>query len=241
MTPTTGSPARPAATPAAAPAARSFKPTIAVDDQPRPLGRDSEAIKDGVLDHLEHTLAELPRHVDSEWEPFVSLALAVRDRMVERWIRTQDAYYDQDVKRVYYMSLEFLMGRTLGNSLVNMGLLDETAKAVHDLGYRLEDLREAEWDAGLGNGGLGRLAACFLDSLATLGYSSYGYGLRYDYGIFHQRIVGGAQMEVPDAWLRYGNPWEIARPGDLFRVQFYGRVNTYHNELGRLTNEWVDT
>ncbi len=122
------------------------------------------------------------------------------------------------------MSLEFLMGRTLGNSLVNMGLLDECAKALHDLGYNLEDLREAEWDAGLGNGGLGRLAACFLDSMATLGYPSYGYGLRYDYGIFHQRIVNGAQVEVPDAWLRYGNPWEIPRPGDRFRVQFFGRV-----------------
>src|SRR3982751_661517 len=105
MTLTTGTTGRQAAQPAPTP--RNFKPTIATDDQPRPLGRDSEAIKDGVLDHLEHTLAELPRHVDSEWEPFVSLALAVRDRMVERWIRTQDAYYDQDVKRVYYMSLEF--------------------------------------------------------------------------------------------------------------------------------------
>ena len=211
------------------------------DGQPRPLGRDAESIKDGVIEHLQYTLAELPRHVDSEWEPFVSLALAVRDRMVERWIRTQDAYYDQDVKRVYYMSLEFLMGRTLGNSLVNMGLMDATAKAIHELGYKLEDLREAEWDAGLGNGGLGRLAACFLDSLATMGYPSYGYGLRYDYGIFHQRIVNNAQTEVPDAWLRYGNPWEIPRLGDRFRVQFFGRVNTYTDTAGKLVNEWVDT
>ncbi len=222
-------------------AARNYQPTIAIDDQPRPLGSDAESIKEGVLEHLQYTLSELPRHVDSEWEPFVSLALAVRDRMVERWIRTQDSYYDQDVKRVYYMSLEFLMGRTLGNSLVNMGLLDATAQAVHELGYKLEDLREAEWDAGLGNGGLGRLAACFLDSLATMGYPSYGYGLRYDYGIFHQRIVNGAQVETPDAWLRYGNPWEIARPGDRFRVKFFGRVNTFTDSAGRLTNEWVDT
>ncbi len=204
-------------------------------------GMDAEALKRDFLSHLQFTLAELPKHIDSEWEPYVALALSVRDRMIERWIRTQDTYYDQDAKRVYYLSLEFLMGRTLGNSLVNLKLLDPCTKALHDLGYKLEELREAEWDAGLGNGGLGRLAACFLDSLATLGYPSYGYGIRYDYGIFHQRIVGGAQHEVPDAWLRYGNPWEIARPGDLFRVQFGGRVNFYVNDQGQWTNQWVDT
>jgi len=205
------------------------------------LGSDAESLKLGILGHLQYTLAELPKHVDSDWEPYVALALAVRDRMIQRWLRTQDAYYEQDAKRVYYLSLEYLMGRTLGNSLVNMGLLDESATALHELGYRLEDLREAEWDAGLGNGGLGRLAACFLDSMATLGYPSYGYGIRYDYGIFHQRIVNGAQVEVADGWLRYGNPWEIPRVGDRFRVQFSGRVDTYVNARGRLTNAWVDT
>jgi glycogen phosphorylase len=205
------------------------------------LGMDGRSLKEGILRHLEFTLAELPRHVDSRWEPYFALALTVRDRMVQRWVRTQDAYYEQDVKRVYYLSLEYLMGRTLGNSLVNLGLGDEVGHALGELGYRLEDLREAEWDAGLGNGGLGRLAACFLDSLATLGYPSYGYGLRYDYGIFHQRIVDGRQVEVPDGWLRYGNPWEIPRPGDRFRVQFYGRVHTYVNAQGRLTKDWVDT
>jgi starch phosphorylase len=205
------------------------------------LGMDAESLKRGILSHLEYTLAELPQHVDSEWEPYVALALAVRDRMIERWIRTQDTYYRRDVKRVYYLSLEYLMGRTLGNGLINMGLLDECTKALHELGYRLEDVREAEWDAGLGNGGLGRLAACFLDSMATLGYASYGYGLRYDYGIFHQRIVNGAQVEVPDGWLRYGNPWEIPRPGDRFRVQFFGGVRSSMDGQGRLVKEWVDT
>jgi Carbohydrate phosphorylase len=205
------------------------------------LGMDVLSMKEGLLRHLEYTLAELPRHVDSRWEPYFALALAVRDRMVQRWVRTQDTYYEQDVKRIYYLSLEYLMGRTLGNSLVNLGLDDEVGGALGELGYRLEDLREAEWDAGLGNGGLGRLAACFLDSLATLGYPSYGYGLRYDYGIFHQRIINGQQVEVPDGWLRYGNPWEIPRPGDRFRVQFYGRVHTYINAQGRLTKEWLDT
>jgi starch phosphorylase len=205
------------------------------------LGMDAESLKRGILSHLEYTLAELPQHVDSEWEPYVALALAVRDRMIERWIRTQDTYYRRDVKRVYYLSLEYLMGRTLGNGLINMGLLDECTQALHELGYRLEDVRETEWDAGLGNGGLGRLAACFLDSMATLGYASYGYGLRYDYGIFHQRIVNGAQVEVPDGWLRYGNPWEIPRPGDRFRVQFFGGVRSSVDGQGRLVKEWVDT
>jgi glycogen phosphorylase len=205
------------------------------------LGMDASAVRDSVLRHLEYTLAELPRHVDSDWEPYLALALAVRDRLIKRWIRTQDTYYDRDPKRVYYLSLEYLMGRTLGNSLIAMDLRDACARALTELGYRLENLREAEWDAGLGNGGLGRLAACFLDSMATLGYPSHGYGLRYDYGIFHQRIVDGAQVEVPDGWLRYGNPWEIARPGDRFRVKFYGRVHTYANAAGRLSHDWIET
>ncbi len=213
---------------------------------PEPLpppreGMDAESLKADFLRHLEFTLGELPRHVDSEWEPYVSVALAIRDRMMERWIRTQDAYYENDAKRVYYLSLEFLMGRTLGNSLVNLGLLESCQDALSDLSYDFEKLREAEWDAGLGNGGLGRLAACFLDSLATLELPSYGYGLRYDYGIFHQRIVGGAQVETPDGWLRYGNPWEIARNGDQFRIRFGGRVHQYVNDAGRLMTEWVDT
>src|SRR5229473_3430587 len=123
------------------------------------LGMDAESVKRGILAHLEYTLAELPGHVDTEWEPYVALALAVRDRMIERWVHTQDTYYRLDPKRVYYLSLEYLMGRTLGNSLINLGLEEQCAKALQELGYRLEDLREAEWDAGLGNGGLARLDA----------------------------------------------------------------------------------
>jgi starch phosphorylase len=226
-----------AITPAVATATATPRQALADDT----LGMDAAALKDSMLRHLEYTLAELPRHVDSEWEPYLALALAVRDRLIQRWIRTQNAYYEQDPKRVYYLSLEYLMGRTLGNSLIAMGLRDACAQALTDLGYRLEDLREAEWDAGLGNGGLGRLAACVLDSLATLEYPCYGYGLRYDYGIFHQRIVDGAQVEVPDGWLRYGNPWEIARVGDRFRVQFYGRVHASTNEQGRLSHAWIET
>src|SRR6516164_8516450 len=209
--------------------------------QERVYGLDAESIRKEFLTHLAYTLAELPAHVDTEWEPYLSLALTVRDRLIERWVRTHDAYYTHDAKRLYYLSLEFLMGRTLANSLLNLGFLDAAAEAMHELGYALEDLREAEWDTGLGNGGLGRLAACFLDSLATLALPSYGYGLRYEYGMFHQRIVNGYQVETPDAWLRYGHPWEIPRPHDFFRVQFYGRVHQYVNDQGRLTTDWVDT
>ena len=128
----------------------------APDPPPQPReGMDADSLKAGILRHLEFTLGELPRHVDSDWEPYVSVALAVRDRLMERWIRTQDAYYEHDAKRVYYMSLEFLMGRTLGNSLINLGLLEPCQQALADLAYDFERIREAEWDAGLGNGGLG--------------------------------------------------------------------------------------
>ena len=216
-------------------------PVATLPETPPHLDMDPEAITGGMIDHLEFTLAELPGHIDTEWEPYVALALTVRDRLLERWIRTQDAYYAADAKRVYYMSLEFLMGRTLGNSMINLGFLDQCAQAAHELGYKLEDLREAEWDAGLGNGGLGRLAACYLDSMATLAIPSYGYGIRYDYGIFHQRIVNGAQVETPDAWLRYGNPWEVARPLDRMRVRFHGKVSQFTNDKGRLTTRWTDT
>lgn len=223
-------------------ARRMARPVLESNPSPAPHeGMDADSLKTGILRHLEFTLGELPRHVDSEWEPYLSVALAVRDRLMERWIRTQDAYYEHDAKRVYYLSLEFLMGRTLGNSLINLGLLEPCQDALSNLNYDFEKIREAEWDAGLGNGGLGRLAACFLDSLATLELPSYGYGLRYDYGIFHQRIVGGGQVETPDAWLRYGNPWEIARTGDQFRIQFGGRVRQYVDAAARLTTEWLDT
>jgi glycogen phosphorylase len=218
-------------------------PALKPEDQGKEycFGLGAESIRKSLLTHLEFTLAELPKQVDSEWEPYVSLALAVRDRLIERWSRTQEAYYARDAKRLYYMSLEFLMGRALANSLINLGIDDETAKATRELGYDLEELVDAEWDAGLGNGGLGRLAACLLDSLATLELPAYGYGIRYEYGLFHQRIANGYQVEVPDAWLRYGNPWEIPRPNDFFRVKFYGCVNQYENNHGRLTTEWVST
>src|SRR6516225_2516136 len=203
------------------------------------LGSDAQALGRSILDHLEYTLAELPGHVDSMWEPYVALALAVRDRMVQRWVQTQDRYYEQDAKRVYYLSLEYLIGRTLGNSLVNLELTEECGRALEELGYTLEELREAEWDAGLGNGGLGRLAACFLDSLATLDYPALGYGIYYEFGLFRQQFVNGHQVEHPDSWNVFGDPWEVVRPEYTQQVRLYGRVENVFDDRGNYRPRWV--
>ncbi len=203
-------------------------------------GHDAEALKLSFVDHLEYSLAKDDYSATAR-DAFKSLALTVRDRMIERWIETQQTYYRQDAKRIYYLSLEFLIGRTLGNALINLNLDAPIEGALKDLGYTLEALVDIEWDAGLGNGGLGRLAACFLDSMATLELPAYGYGIRYEYGIFQQRIKDGYQYETPDSWLRYGNPWEIERPEYLYPVQFYGRVHQYTDDRGVLRHEWLDT
>ncbi len=184
-------------------------------------GTDPDSIKKTFANHLVYSLGK-DEYSATTWDIYESIALTTRDHLVERWINTQQTYYDKDVKRLYYLSMEFLMGRALGNSLINLGLYTNTAKAIKDISIDLEELRETEWDAGLGNGGLGRLAACFLDSMATIGYPGYGYGIRYEYGIFHQKIKDGYQVELPDNWLRYGNPWEMERPEFLFPVKFYG-------------------
>ncbi|MBN2159607.1 MAG: glycogen/starch/alpha-glucan phosphorylase [Spirochaetes bacterium] len=201
------------------------------------MGRDIESLKESFIHHMEYSLAK-DEFSATTHDLFKSVALLARDRLVERWIETQQAYYRDDAKRVYYLSLEFLMGRALGNCLINAGIYGETGDALRELGYELEELREAEWDAGLGNGGLGRLAACFMDSMATLGLPAYGYGIRYDYGIFFQQVINGYQVETPDNWLRYGNPWEFGRPEYLYPVKFYGSVNQYHDEKGRFRSEW---
>lgn len=169
-------------------------------------------------------------------DKFTATALSVRARLVKNWIDSQQSFYNSDAKRLYYLSLEFLLGRLLRTYLINIDLVEEYRKAIDVLGIKLEDAFDYEWDAGLGNGGLGRLAACFMDSMATLNYPCYGYGIRYEYGIFTQRIVDGSQTEAPDNWLRYGNPWEFPRPELIYPVQFYGRVET-HNKA----TEWVDT
>src|SRR5512140_3278821 len=160
------------------------------------------------LEHLEYTLGK-DKYSATKYDGYNALAYAVRDHLVERWLDTQQAYYNSDNKRVYYISMEFLMGRFLGDSLINLGLLDDFVEALSSLGYDFQEICDQEHDAGLGNGGLGRLAACFLDSMATMAIPAYGYGIRYEYGIFRQKIVDGNQMDIPDNWLRYRNPWEL--------------------------------
>ncbi len=203
-------------------------------------GMDAQALAESFVDHLEFSLAK-DDYSATLLDRYTALALTARDRLIERWIATQQTYYREDARRVYYLSLEFLIGRSLGNSLINLGIYDRAAEAMEDLELDLEQIRGEENDAGLGNGGLGRLAACYLDSMATLELPAYGYGLRYEYGIFTQRIVDGFQMEAPDNWLRYGNPWEIPRPEYLYPVDFYGRVDRYVDDHGRLRWEWKDT
>src|SRR6185295_3385885 len=154
---------------------------------------------------------------------------------------TMRSYYGADVKRVYYLSMEFLTGRLLLNSLLNLDIESVCREALADLGLKLETLQEIEQDPGLGNGGLGRLAACLLYSMATQSLPGYGYGIRYEYGMFKQRIEQGSQVEQPDNWLREGNPWEFARPEVLFPVKFGGRVVQDTDEHGRLRFRWVDT
>ena len=205
------------------------------------LKGDADSLRDSIIMHLHFTLAK-DKYTATKRDLYQSIAYTVRDHMVGKWIKTQQQYYDADAKRVYYLSMEFLIGRTLENSLVNLGLLENCRKAVHDLGFDLDVLVNMEADAGLGNGGLGRLAACFLDSMATLGIPGYGYGIRYDYGIFTQQInPEGLQIETPDNWLRYGNPWEICRTEYLYPIQFYGRVEQHTDSRGKLHSEWVDT
>jgi starch phosphorylase len=173
--------------------------------------------------HLHYTQIK-DRHVATPRDYYLALADTVKDHLVSRWIKTQQYYYETDPKRVYYLSLEFYMGRSLTNTMINLGIQGACDEALYQLGLDMEDLEDSEADAGLGNGGLGRLAACFLDSMASLAMPAYGYGIRYEYGIFAQKIESFEQVEEPDDWLRYGNPWEKGRPEYTVPVNFYGNV-----------------
>jgi starch phosphorylase len=208
--------------------------------KPAPGRLDVPGITEAFAHRMMYSIAK-DQYTARDFDAYQGIAYAVRDRLMERWFRTQDAYYHADAKRVYYLSLEFLLGRALLNNVLSLGAQDAYREALERLGYDLEELQEQEWDAGLGNGGLGRLAACLLDSAATVGLPFYGYGIRYEYGIFQQRIRDGFQIETPDNWLRYGNPWEIPRPHALFPVQFYGRTEHVRDEKGRHRARWIDT
>jgi len=208
--------------------------------QPPPGKMDAPSIIQDFARQVMYSVAK-DQYTAQPFDAYYALALAVRDRIMERWFKTQNTYYHQNVKRVYYLSLEFLMGRTLRNNILNLGAVDAYSQAMEELGFRLEDLAQQEWDAGLGNGGLGRLAACILDAAATLEIPFYGYGIRYEYGIFQQKIINGAQVEFPDTWLRYGNPWEIPRPDAVFPVRFYGHTQGLTDAQGHYRVDWVDT
>ena len=204
------------------------------------LGQDRESLRRSLSNGLVYSMGKDPITATTrDW--FNTTAHAVRERLIERWMETMRAYYHSDAKRVYYLSLEFLTGRLLSNSLLNMGFYQDCREALSDLELEFDRVADLEQDAALGNGGLGRLAACFLDSMATLSLPGYGYGIRYEYGMFTQRIEHGRQIEYPDNWLQYGNPWEFPRPEVLFPVKFGGRVVEFRDDQGRLRSHWVDT
>lgn len=185
---------------------------------------DVSSLQSSFVRHCINTLGRTRTSLDS-FAAFQAAAYTIRDRMLQRWNATRERHERQGVKTVYYLSLEFLLGRSLSNAVLALGLEGPFGKAMHGMGMDLEDLAERESDAALGNGGLGRLAACFMDSLATLGYPAWGYGLRYTYGIFKQLIKDGRQLEIPDYWLTFNNPWEIARLDVVYEIRFYGQVS----------------
>ena len=215
------------------------QPLNALSKSIGPLKSDAKSVQQQFAEHLKFSVAK-DEYSATKNDKFKSLAYTVRDRLFEKWIDTQQAYYKHDVKRIYYISMEFMMGRMLGNAMINLGLENEFNKALLELGIHIEDLENTEFDAGLGNGGLGRLAACFLDSMATLQLPAYGYGIRYEYGIFTQKFKNGWQVETPDHWLRYGNPWEIERPEYIYKINFYGKIQSMH-VAGETKYEWLDT
>ncbi|MEX0769738.1 MAG: glycogen/starch/alpha-glucan phosphorylase [Balneolaceae bacterium] len=201
------------------------------------IGMNVDAFREDIKQHLRYTLAK-DEYSSTSWDRYRSVVLTVLDRLNHRWINTQQSYYEKDSKRVYYLSMEYLIGRLLDNMLVNLDVQDTVAEALDELNLDYDKIKNSEWDAGLGNGGLGRLAACFLDSMATIGIPAMGYGIRYDYGIFYQDIQNGYQVEKPDLWLQYGNPWDIIRPKTQYPVPFYGESNPYHDEDGELRFNW---
>ena len=202
-----------------------------------PLGMDKSSIDQDFRRYFSCTLGRDSEHRDNYYM-YEALAYSIRDRLMERWRKTRDTYENNNARRTCYLSLEFLMGRALGNASLNLGLDSVSKEMLHDYGLKLEDVADSEHDAGLGNGGLGRLAACFLDSCATLQLPVVGYGLRYDYGMFRQEIRDGFQQEEPDHWLRDGNPWELERPEITQRIKFGGFTEFYKDDSGVMRVRW---
>ena len=206
--------------------------------EPTRTGLSVEALKRAFADNLFYVQARFPKIATTN-DNYMALAVTVRDRLLQRWVQTVKTYYEKSSRTVCYLSAEFLLGPHLGNNLINLGIYEEARQAITELGLDFDELLEAEEEPGLGNGGLGRLAACYLDSLATLQIPSIGYGIRYEYGIFDQEIRDGWQVEITDKWLRFGNPWEIPRPEIAFDVGFGGRTEAYNDEKGLRRTRWI--
>jgi glycogen phosphorylase len=201
-------------------------------------GTDVDAWQRAFRENLFYAVGRFPATATAN-DNYLALAYSVRDRLLDRWIKTSETYYGRQVRTVCYLSAEYLLGPHLGNNLINLGAFETARQAIEELGLDFEQILNQEEEPGLGNGGLGRLAACYLDSLATLQIPSIGYGIRYEFGIFEQHIRDGWQVEVTDKWLHLGNPWEIARPEIAIRVGFGGRTEAYTDELGRHRVRWI--
>jgi len=201
-------------------------------------GESVEALRQAILEHLYFIQGRTPEIATrNDW--YMAVAYAVRDRLIKHWVPTYHLMREKDHRAVAYLSAEFLMGPHLGNALINLGIDEHVRGAVAKLGLNFDDLLDQEEEPGLGNGGLGRLAACFLDSLATLRIGAIGYGVRYEFGIFDQTIRDGWQVEVTDKWLNLGNPWEIPRPELACHVKLGGHTEATHDETGRYRVRWV--
>jgi starch phosphorylase len=201
-------------------------------------GMSVDAIKRAFLDNLFYLQGRFP-DIASPNDIYQALAYTLRDRILHRWMSTVQTYKEHNSRTVCYLSAEYLPGPHTGNNLVNLGIYDTVRQAMAELGFDLDAIIEYEEEPGLGNGGLGRLAACFMDSLATLQIPAIGYGIRYEFGIFDQIIKDGWQVETADTWLRYGNPWEVKRPEIIFDVKIGGHTEAYQDEHGRQRVRWV--
>ena len=212
------------------------QPQIQVEDDR--TGLSITTLKRAIADNLFYVQGKFPT-IATNNDYYMALAYTIRDRMLQRWLVSTDTYLQQKTRMVCYLSAEFLLGPHLGNNLINLGIYDKVKQAVEELGLNLDDLIAQEEEPGLGNGGLGRLAACYMDSLSTLEIPAIGYGIRYEFGIFDQEIHDGWQVEITDKWLRYGNPWEIPRPEVTYEVKFGGHIEHYTDDQDNYCTKWV--
>jgi len=204
------------------------------------LKSEAEKLKLDIYQNIKSNLGLDPEEMN-HYSCYMGLAYSVKDRLIDKWIQTQKTCKDTLSKRVFYLSLEFLPGRFLKNYLISLGIEDLAEDVLKEFGFDLDSLEEEEWDPGLGNGGLGRLASCYMDSIARLRLPGYGYGIRYDFGLFYQILKNGYQQERSDNWMRKGNPWEIVRFESIYKIKFYGRSEPYTDIHGKKRYRWVDT